>query len=180
MYCGFLLNRLEKVSIIVYDRNKLLNREVNMFYILILLLILIDQVSKYLVHTNLQTLGGISIIDGIFNLTYVENRGAAFGLMQGGQVFFIIATVLILIVGVYFVKKGRATSKFQEYFIAMIMSGAVGNLIDRIRLGYVIDFLDFEFIWSYVFNFADIMVVVGTILLCLSIVFEKGGDTDER
>lgn len=151
-----------------------------MFYFLILLLILIDQISKYLVSINLQNTGGFKIIEGVFNLTYVENRGAAFGLMQGRQSFFIVATVLVVVAGIYYVKKEKYTTKSQKYFISMILSGAVGNLIDRIRLGYVVDFLDFEFIWSYVFNFADIMVVIGTILFAISILFEKGGNIDGK
>lgn len=139
-----------------------------MYELLIILLILIDQGTKVYAQRVLMTGGSLSVIEGIFNLTYVENRGAAFGMMQGRQELFIIIAVVVTILGIVYIHK-KTTPKIVRLSIAMIIAGAIGNLIDRVNLGYVVDFFDFKFIWSYVFNFADIQVVIGTFLLCIYI-----------
>jgi signal peptidase II len=143
-------------------------------YILtIIALIVIDQISKYLALNNLANIGSIPIIENIFHLTYVENRGAAFGMFQNNQIVFIIVAVVASIVGLYYIYK-KKLNLLGNISIVLIISGAIGNLIDRVRLGFVVDYFDFRFIWDYVFNVADIFVVVGTILLCIYIiVFEK-------
>ena len=145
-----------------------------MAYILtIIALIVIDQISKYLALNNLANIGSIPIIENIFHLTYVENRGAAFGMFQNNQIVFIIVAVVASIVGLYYICK-KKLNLLGNISIVLIISGAIGNLIDRVRLGFVVDYFDFRFIWDYVFNVADIFVVVGTILLCIYIiVFEK-------
>ena len=145
-----------------------------MAYILtIIALIVIDQISKYLALNNLANIGSIPIIENIFHLTYVENRGAAFGMFQNNQIVFIIVAVVASIVGLYYIYK-KKLNLLGNISILLIISGAIGNLIDRVRLGFVVDYFDFRFIWDYVFNVADIFVVVGTILLCIYIiVFEK-------
>ena len=145
-----------------------------MAYILtIIALIVIDQISKYLALNNLANIGSIPIIENIFHLTYVENRGAAFGMFQNNQIVFIIVAVVASIVGLYYIYK-KKLNLLGNISIVLIISGAIGNLIDRVRLGFVVDYFDFRFIWDYVFNIADIFVVVGTILLCIYIiVFEK-------
>ena len=136
-------------------------------------LIVIDQISKYLALNNLANIGSIPIIENIFHLTYVENRGAAFGMFQNNQIVFIIVAVVASIVGLYYIYK-KKLNLLGNISIVLIISGAIGNLIDRVRLGFVVDYFDFRFIWDYVFNVADIFVVVGTILLCIYIiVFEK-------
>lgn len=145
-----------------------------MAYILtIIALIVIDQISKYLALNNLANIGSIPIIENIFHLTYVENRGAAFGMFQNNQIVFIIVALVASIVGLYYIYK-KKLNLLGNISIVLIISGAIGNLIDRVRLGFVVDYFDFRFIWDYVFNVADIFVVVGTILLCIYIiVFEK-------
>ena len=145
-----------------------------MAYILtIIALIVIDQISKYLALNNLANIGSIPIIKNIFHLTYVENRGAAFGMFQNNQIVFIIVAVVASIVGLYYIYK-KKLNLLGNISIVLIISGAIGNLIDRVRLGFVVDYFDFRFIWDYVFKVADIFVVVGTILLCIYIiVFEK-------
>lgn len=142
-----------------------------MAYILIIIaLIVIDQISKYLALNNLAQIGSIPIIKDIFHLTYVENRGAAFGMFQDNQIIFIIVALFASIVGLYYLYK-KKLNWVGNLGIILIISGAIGNLIDRVRLGFVVDYFDFRFIWEYVFNVADIFVVVGTILLCIYIMF---------
>jgi len=141
-----------------------------MYEILILFLILVDQVSKIKIESLLKTGGSVPVIDGFFNLTYVQNRGAAFGLFQDKQTVFIMVAVLVVVLGLAYIHKSKAT-RLAKLSISFIIAGAVGNVIDRSRLGYVIDFFDFKFIWNYVFNFADVLVVVGTFLLAIYILF---------
>lgn len=142
-----------------------------MYEIAILIFIIIDQATKFLTKSILEPIGTIPVIGGFFNFTYVENRGAAFGMLQGRQWFFVIIGLLVIIAGLFFIHKKNIPSPM-KLSIALIVSGGVGNMIDRVFRGYVVDFFDFRFIWSYVFNVADIYVVVGTILLCLLIFLE--------
>lgn len=137
-----------------------------MYEIFIVILVLLDQVSKVFMQSFLEYGNSVAILDGVFHLTYVENRGAAFGLFENMQVFFIIVAVIVTIVGLVYIHKSE-TSKLAKISICLIIAGAIGNLIDRVKMGYVVDFFDFRFIWNYVFNIADIFVVIGTLLLCI-------------
>lgn len=142
-----------------------------MKYILIILsLIGIDQFSKYLALKYLKGVSSIPIINDVFHLTYVENRGAAFGLFQNNQIIFVIVAMIACIVGLYYLYK-KDLNLLAKSSIILLISGAIGNMIDRVRLGFVVDYFDFRIIWEYVFNVADIFVVVGTILLCIYILF---------
>ncbi|AUN15430.1 signal peptidase II [Paraclostridium sordellii] len=142
-----------------------------MLYILIIIgLIAIDQISKYLAVKYLVNIGSIPIIKNIFHLTYVENRGAAFGMFQNNQIIFIVVAIAACVFGLYYLYK-KDLNILGKSAIILIISGALGNLIDRIRLGFVVDYFDFRVIWDYVFNVADVFVVVGTILLCVYIIF---------
>lgn len=159
-----------------------------MYEILILALIGIDQLTKWLVRTSLSSSRSIEIIGGFFNLTYLENRGAAFGLLQNMKVFFVLVALIVAIVGLVYIhrsksrdgartKKDLRIARINRLAVSSIIGGAIGNLIDRLWPGYVVDFFDFRFIWSYVFNFADILVVVGTVVFCISM-FMLGEDVD--
>ena len=142
-----------------------------MLYILIIIgLIAIDQISKYLAVNYLANIGSIPIIKNIFHLTYVENRGAAFGMFQNNQIIFIVVAIAACVFGLYYLYK-KDLNILGKSAIILIISGALGNLIDRIRLGFVVDYFDFRVIWDYVFNVADVFVVVGTILLCVYIIY---------
>ena len=142
-----------------------------MKYILIILsLIGIDQFSKYLAIKYLKGVSSIPIINDVFHLTYVENRGAAFGLFQNNQIIFVIVAMIACIVGLYYLYK-KDLNLLAKSSIILLISGAIGNMIDRVRLGFVVDYFDFRIVWEYVFNIADIFVVVGTILLCIYILF---------
>ena len=143
-----------------------------MIYILLIItcLISIDQISKYMALNYLKDIGSIPIIENIFHLTYVENRGAAFGMLQDNQFIFIIVAILAMVVGLYYIYKYKLSLLAKSY-IVLIISGAIGNMIDRVRLGFVVDYFDFKIIWEYVFNIADVFVVIGTIFLCIHIIF---------
>ncbi|MCD7854544.1 MAG: signal peptidase II [Clostridiales bacterium] len=143
-----------------------------------------DIFLKQLVVKLLQPVGEVSVINNFFYLTYVENSGMAFGLLSGARWLFVAFTVIILAVIFAFFLKCRTKSYpvLLRLSAVMIASGAVGNLIDRIRLGYVVDYLHFVFFGHSfaVFNFADILVVCGTGLLCLYILFEDKSEVDKK
>lgn len=142
-----------------------------MIYILIIVgLIGLDQISKFLAVKYLVNIGSIPIIKDIFHLTYVENRGAAFGMFQNNQMIFVVVALAACIFGLYYLYK-KQLNLLGKSAIILIIAGAIGNLIDRVRLGFVVDYFDFRIVWNYVFNVADVFVVIGTILLCIYIIF---------
>ena len=134
-------------------------------------LVIIDQIIKYFVSAYLQPVGSVSVIDNIFSLTYVENRGAAFGILQNARWVFIIATIAAIIAMVWYKIKFKPQGKVINTSLCLLLSGALGNMIDRIFLGYVVDMLEVTFIDYPVFNVADCFVVAGAILLCIYILF---------
>jgi len=139
-----------------------------LLYVIISLILILDQVSKLWVLNSLKPIGYIPIINNIFHLTYVENRGAAFGMLQNQKVFFIIATAIIVIGIIIFLRKYNNVYITMKWGFALIIGGAIGNLIDRIRFGFVVDFFDFR-IWP-VFNIADISIVIGAVLISYIII----------
>ncbi len=146
-------------------------------FLCVVLGILIDQYTKFLAVTQLKT-NPISIIDGVFELHYLENRGAAFGILQNQQIFFLIITVIMLIAIVFLYVRLPYTKRVLPLRICLIFitSGAIGNMIDRVRLNYVIDFLYFELIDFPIFNVADIFVTVSTFVIALLILFYYSED----
>ncbi|HOM02803.1 MAG TPA: signal peptidase II [Acetivibrio sp.] len=142
------------------------------FVVLIAVFVAIDQLTKYIVISNIAFGDRISVINNFFYLTHWRNTGGAWGIMQNGRYILVPVTIVLSILLVYFIFKN--SNKFYRFSLSMILGGALGNLIDRIfRPDGVIDFLDFQF-GSYsfpVFNAADTFVVVGTILLAYYTLF---------
>ena len=143
-----------------------------MAIVIVVFVVFLDQFTKYLAARYLMPVGSYPVIKHFFHLTYVENRGAAFGMLQNKTLFFIVITVVVGIVLIYSMIKLPENSLY-NYTLAMILGGAIGNLIDRVRLGYVVDFIDFKF-FPAVFNVADSFIVVGAIILGYLMIF-KGG-----
>lgn len=137
------------------------------------LLILFDQWTKSLAVAHLMNQEPLVLADGVFQLRYLENRGAAFGMMQGKQTFFILsATIAVLAIAyVYFKLPWQKRFHGLRTVGLFIAAGAVGNLIDRLMLGYVVDFFYFELIDFPIFNVADIYVTCATIMLAILILF---------
>ena len=131
--------------------------------------VILDQWSKYMAVLHLQGTDGVDLIPGVFRLTYLENRGAAFGVLQGQQWFFYIITAVILVAVLLVYRRMPAGRKFLPLRVCavLIVSGALGNLIDRVGQGYVVDFFYFELIDFPVFNVADIFVTVTAVLLAV-------------
>lgn len=135
--------------------------------------VLLDQVTKHLAVVYLKAQDARVLIPGVFEFCYLENRGAAFGLFQNRQIFFVIGAVLIFTVIGFFYGKIPQGIRFYPMRVCavLICAGAVGNLIDRIRYQYVVDFLYFRLIDFPVFNVADCYVVIACILFGYLILF---------
>lgn len=143
--------------------------------------VVLDQYTKHLAITNLQG-NPISLIEGVFELRYLENRGAAFGLFQNQQSFFLVVGSITLFFVAYLYIRMPQTKRFLSLRICMISitAGAIGNMIDRIRFQYVVDFLYFELIDFPIFNVADIFATVATFgLVILLLFYYKEEDIDE-
>ncbi|AKL95552.1 lipoprotein signal peptidase LspA [Clostridium aceticum] len=134
-----------------------------MNYIISFVVFILDQLSKILVLNYLKDVGEIPIIKNVLHFTYVENRGAAFGVLQGQRWFFIIMTVLIVGFIVIYFRKNKNYPKPMMLGLSLIVGGAAGNLVDRVLYNFVVDFIDFR-IWP-VFNIADSAIVIGQILV---------------
>lgn len=137
-----------------------------------ILVLTADQISKYIIRANMSPYESLPIIKGIFHITYVQNTGAAFSILKGKTQFFTIVSMGIIIAIVIFSMKVPAEKKMLRIVMALVLGGAAGNLIDRFRFGYVVDFFDFR-IWP-VFNIADSAIVVGVIILACLITFDPG------
>ncbi len=144
-----------------------------MYIIFIIALVVgLDQLTKQLVLANVMLNGDITVIKNFFYITYVENFGIAFGMFKNNVIFFIVMTSLISILVVYFLARSYRKDMLVSICLSLILGGAIGNLIDRIRLGYVVDFLHFS-IFPPVFNIADSAIVVGALTLCAIILIKK-------
>ena len=137
--------------------------------------VLVDQVTKQLVVAHLAVGESVDLIPGIFRFTYVQNKGAAFGMLADHRwVFLVISTVAIVAILVY-LWKFRPASRFACVGLSLVVGGGIGNMIDRCYLTYVIDFLDFcafPKLWMWVFNIADSCVCVGGGMLVLWCIME--------
>ncbi len=143
-------------------------------YILVVVtvvLIAIDQVIKFWVEKLLPKHETLPIIDSVLHLTYVRNYGAAFGFFQNQKVFLLLITSLILIGAIMFMLLNKVDNSVFLWSLTLVISGGVGNLIDRIISGYVTDYIDFRLINFAVFNLADSYVVIGVTIMAIYILF---------
>lgn len=145
-----------------------------MLYIFIIILLTgVDQWTKYLAETQLKPLGFIPIFQDVFHLTYARNTGAAFSIMMNMQAFLIIFTAIVVgVLTYYLIRLFKTKEVALKLSLAIIIGGALGNLIDRIRLNYVTDFLDFTLINYPIFNLADVFVVSGVVMLSYMLLFK--------
>lgn len=146
--------------------------------IITIIIILIDRLLKLVVNSTLELFVKYKVIDNFFYLFNCHNEGAAFSILDGNVFFLIIITLVALFLIIKFIKKENDYSKINIISYGLLLGGILGNLIDRVIYGYVIDYLSF-IIFNYnfpVFNFADISIVIGAFLL---IIKEFGGDKNE-
>lgn len=148
--------------------------------VVVILLVAIDQLSKYLVLTGLKPVGTMTFIDGFLQFRYVENTGAAFSMLSNNTTFLSVITSLIMIAILTVLFTGKIKDKLQCAALIIVVAGGIGNLIDRVARGFVVDFIEFTFVDYAVFNVADIFVTIGAVLLVISIIVEIVRETKEK
>ncbi len=152
------------------------------YYLIALLVIILDQITKWIVATKMDIGESIQIIERVFYLTSHRNRGAAFGILQGQMWLFYIITVVVIIGIVYYMKKEAKNSVATGISLGLILGGAIGNFIDRVFRGEVVDFID-TYIFGYdfaIFNVADAALCIGVGLLFLKMISDEWRHKKER
>lgn len=137
----------------------------------VVLLIVLDQLTKLWAVKSLLPIKRFPIIDGVFSLNFVENTGAAFSMLEGKTIFLTVIPLLACVAIVYVLATKKVKPKVGSWGLCLILAGALGNIIDRIFRGAVVDMLDFELINFPVFNVADIAVTIGAVLFFIYILF---------
>ena len=151
------------------------------YIVLILILVGADQLSKYLIDSYMLAGETLPIINDFFHLTYVKNRGIAFGMFQGKLDIISIATIIAIVAIAYYLYKERnKLSMIEKMGFIYILAGAIGNMIDRAFRGFVVDMVDFRGVWSYVFNLADVWINIGVVFVLLDqLILRKKRETEE-
>ena len=142
--------------------------------LLIFILVIFDQITKTVIDSTMHLWQSIPVIENFFSITYVQNTGAAWSILEGNMMFFYMISMVAIVLMVIFYKSNECDA-ISEWGIALMLGGTLGNFLDRLRLQYVIDFLDF-IIFGYdfpVFNVADICLCVGVGVLILSFILES-------
>ena len=146
---------------------------------LTLLVVLLDYITKRIVSGSMVLYQSIPVIKGVFNITYVKNTGASFGMMAGARWFFVAVTVILIAAVIYYAVKNKITDKLFLVSASFVVGGGIGNLIDRIATGAVVDFFDVCLINFAIFNVADCFVVVGVILMAIYYIKEEKTKKEE-
>lgn len=149
------------------------------YLVLALLVVIIDQVIKYFVIEFLEPVGRVTAIPHILDLVYVENTGVAFGMFSNLRWLFVVITAIVIVLFIFLMFKLSKSSKLFSIASALIIGGGIGNLIDRIYLGYVVDYLQLSF-FSPVCNFADYCITAGTVLLIIYLLFYSDMSKEEK
>lgn len=160
-----------------------MKRSITLFIVTVGLVVLLDQITKSLIVSNFLLHESLPVVDGLFNITYVRNPGAAFGFMSGASpafrgIFFSLVTLIAVSLILYHLVKNRIADPFLAFALALVVAGALGNLLDRLRYGEVIDFLD-VYISGYhwpAFNIADTAISIGAVFLIVEMVRRREHD----
>ncbi|MBP9987986.1 MAG: signal peptidase II [Ruminococcus sp.] len=150
----------------------------------ITLLTVVDQIIKLIVQNNLQPIGSAPFLDGVVGWHYLRNTGAAFGMLSDSTIILSVFTALVLIVAIFLIVSKKITNKFYLFCTVLMVSGGLGNLIDRIFRHYVVDYIEVQFMNFAIFNFADILVTVGAFALIIYLIVDifrerKNGEKSE-
>ncbi len=140
---------------------------INMIYIVIIIFLIIDIISKLIVSRVCTLNNSVSVINNFFSITYTHNYGGAWSLFSGSTILITVISIIVIIGIIIYLSKKKINNKIESLGYAFLLGGAIGNLIDRIIYGYVIDFLDFN-IFGYnfpIFNIADMGIVIGIFLI---------------
>lgn len=161
------------------NRNSIENNKTNrklllmLDFVIIAVLLVLDQVTKHLAILHLKDQPAYVLIDGVLELQYLENRGSAFGMLQNQKFFILFVGVVFMAVILFFMFKLPESKKYNKVHVllSVIVAGGIGNMIDRVRFDFVVDFISFVLINYPIFNVADIYIVVATIVLFALFVF---------
>lgn len=145
-----------------------------------LVLVLADRLMKMWAVAQLQPVGSQPLIPGFLGLRYVENTGAAFSMLEGKQIFLIALTTIALLAVAFVLFVRRPKNKLELVSLTLILGGGIGNYIDRVAQGYVVDCFEFQFMRFAVFNVADVFVVVGVCLLLLAFILQEIRERKEK
>ena len=151
-----------------------------------LITIFIDQISKYIVNSMVKFGYSKEIIPNFFSITNARNFGAAWSILWDKKIYIILITCVALLFVIFLLFREKEQNEYKSLYYGLLMGGIIGNLIDRIALGYVIDFFDFKFFgYNYpIFNISDIAIVISVLLICVecflpSDIFQKNNNNDE-
>ncbi len=157
------------------------------WFIIMIGVIALDQITKWLAVEFLTKVDTFPIIEDVLHLTYLENKGAAFGMLKDNRWVFLLISTVAIIALLIFIIKNPPKNKWLGLGISFIVGGGIGNMIDRTCLGYVVDFIDFRLINFAIFNVADSFVCIGAVLVFIYIFFfydekrgENGTSTDSK
>ncbi len=161
------------------DINSAINNKSILRYVLLALLtafiVFIDQFTKQLVERNMELNDQVTVIKGFFELCYVRNKGASFGMLANARWVFLAVTVVVIIALIILLTIDYFKSRFADISLVFILAGGIGNMIDRIFLGEVIDFFQFQIkLLDFIFNVADVFVFFGTIMFVCYYFFSHG------
>lgn len=140
----------------------------------------VDQIIKYFVLLNLKPVGSVGVVNGFLEWNYVENTGAAFGSFSGNTTLLSVITAVIILAGIAAIIFKKIKSKYLLVTATIVIAGGLGNLIDRIFRGYVVDFIKVLFIDFPVFNFADILVTCGSFMLIIYLIIDIYNDSRKK
>lgn len=163
-------------------REKMLLKNREYVYSVACVWLIIDQLVKLIVRSKVSLLEEISVIPGFFSIFYIENKGAAFSFFSGATIVLIVLSILVLAFLHYYVLTEEKMTKWRVFGLGIVIGGVVGNLIDRIMYGAVIDYLSFD-IFGYefpVFNIADIGITVGFVILAINILRRDGNEFRDK
>lgn len=147
--------------------------------VMIFLIIAFDQITKYFASLNLKNADAVGFIPGLVQFRYAENTGMAFSMLSGARWVFILVTVIACVLVLYYLFSDRCKSLWLYWSLGVIVSGGIGNLIDRIKFGYVVDFIEPTFVDFAVFNIADCAVTCGAVSLIAYLVYDMIKDSKQ-
>ena len=148
--------------------------------ILIILSVAADQITKHLVLANIAMYEDVAVLPGIFHFTYIENKGAAFGMLANNRWVFLLISTVAIAAFVFYIIKYRPKDILLRISLSFVVGGGIGNMIDRCFRGSVVDFIEVDFIDFYVFNVAHIFVCVGCGLMVLYIILSEIKDSKAK
>ena len=152
---------------------------INMIYIVMIPFLIIDIVSKFIISRICTLNNSVSVINNFFSITYTHNYGGAWSILSSSTLFITVISIIVITGIIYYMYKHKINNNFEKMGYILLLSGAIGNLIDRIIYGYVIDFLDFN-IFGYnfpIFNIADICIVCGIFII---VIMQIRGDKNDN